>query len=77
MIKKIKDKIVEKWDFWIYYRAFNSLKRICERNPGFNHIMECHLKKYNEQNPVSESLKNSAEMFYNECLLNSSKKHNG
>jgi len=57
-------KLLEKWDYWVYARAYNSLKRICERNPGFGYLMELHLRDWNKQSDISESLKKATETFY-------------
>lgn len=56
--------LVEKWDWWIYCRSFHSLRRICERSPGFAVVMQCHLNEYLERNPVPEQLRLAAEKFY-------------
>ena len=58
------DKIVEKWDWFIYRRAFHSMKRMAKRNPGFSYLLELHLRGWNERNPIPESLKMATEEFF-------------
>lgn len=62
MIKYLQGK----WDWWIYCRAVNSLRRISERSPGFSYLMELHLRKWNGIQNIPESLKQSTETFFDE-----------
>jgi hypothetical protein len=58
------NKIIEKWDWFIYRRAFHSLKRMSKRMTGFSYLMELHLHEWNKRNPIPESVKNATEMFF-------------
>jgi hypothetical protein len=58
--------IIEKYDWFIYRRAFNSLRRMCEKNAGFAYFFELHLKQYRAEHPISKKLEHATEEFYNE-----------
>ena len=64
MLKKIKNKFIDTWDFWIYCRSFHSFKRISEKKKPWSYIMELQLKKYNKEYPLSRELKQSADLFF-------------
>ena len=53
----MKPWILDKWDWWIYKRAFNSLRRLCESNQGFAYLFELHLRDYRAEHPISKQLK--------------------
>jgi len=50
----MKNWILEKWDWWIYRRSYNTMKRMAKRNIGFTYLMELHLREYNSRNPIPE-----------------------
>lgn len=56
--------ILDKWDWWIYRRAFNSLRRLCEHNQGFAYLFELHLRDYRSAHPIPDSLARATETFY-------------
>jgi hypothetical protein len=58
------DKIIKKWDWWIYTRAYHSVKRMTKTMPGFPYLLELHLRGWNEENPIPESLKTATEEFF-------------
>lgn len=60
----MKEWIVKKWDWWIYYRALHSLRRMCERNPGFAYLMRLHIQEYREKYPISPELEHATEGFH-------------
>jgi len=60
----MKKWILEKWDWFIYRRAFNTLRRMSERRPGFSYLLELHMRRYNAENPISESVKSATELFH-------------
>lgn len=57
-------QLIEFWDWWIYRRSFNTLRRMCERNGGFAYIIRCHIDEWLRKNPLPEEVKRSAESFY-------------
>ncbi len=63
---KIIESIIEKYDWFIYYRAFHSIRRICERNVGFAYYFELYIKKWIEQHPITPELKKATEVFFEE-----------
>lgn len=60
----MKAWILNKWDWWIYRRAFNSLRRLCESNQGFAYLFELHLRDYRAEHPIPEQLERATETFY-------------
>lgn len=52
------------WDWWIYRRAFKSIGRLCDGNPGFAYLLRFYLDGWIEEHPASEADKDSAEDFY-------------
>lgn len=61
--------LLTKWDWWIYYRAFHSMRRMCRRNPGFAYIMELHIANWREQNPIEPERMKIAKDFYEAMML--------
>ena len=60
--------VVEKYDWFIYYRAFHSIRMMCEHNQGFAYLFELHIKHYRELHPITKELERSTEAFYNTLL---------
>lgn len=52
------------WDWWISRRAFKSIGRLCEGNPGFAYLLRFYLDGWIDEHPESEADKASAEDFY-------------
>jgi len=71
----MKNWILEKWDWWVYRRSYNTMKRMAKRNIGFTYLMELHLREYNSHNPIPESLKSATEHFHN-AMIDEEKKNN-
>ena len=61
----MKQKLLSKWDFFVYRMAYRSLSRMMKSNSGFVYLFELHLKKYREENPLPKSLETSTEYFFN------------
>jgi hypothetical protein len=56
--------LLSKWDDLFYSFAVSSIKRKCDRNPGFTYLLELSVKEYRiKQNPSPE-LMNSTETFF-------------
>ena len=64
MIGKAIAVILAAWDWWIYRRAFHSIRRMCECNGGWAFIMKLHIDKYLQKHPISPELEQSARTFY-------------
>ena len=60
----MKSWILNNWDWWIYKRAFNSLRRLCESNQGFAYLFELHLRDYRAAHPIPKQLELATEAFY-------------
>lgn len=56
--------LIEKWDWWIYARAHNTLRRMCKRNGGVAYLLELWLREWRNQNPISKELESATERFY-------------
>lgn len=60
----MKNKIIKAWDRFIYNHAFHTIKRMSVNMPGFSYLLELHIRKWNEQNPIPDSLKKATETFF-------------
>lgn len=56
--------LVRKWDWWIYCRAFHSLRRMTIDNPGMSYLMELQIREWNAKLPISPELRRSTELFH-------------
>jgi len=61
--------LIEKWDWWVYRRAYHTLQRMCKRNGGFAYLMELWLREWRKQHPISKELESATEQFF-ESLKN-------
>lgn len=52
------------WDDFIYRHACETMRRKCERNPGFAYLLELTARDYREQNPPSPEVMRSTELFF-------------
>ena len=64
MIKSLKRRIVERWDWWIYHRAGKSLRRLHNANGGFVYLLELRLRRLREDDPLPKSVENATERFF-------------
>jgi hypothetical protein len=55
--------IIEKYDWFIYHRAYHSMRRMCERNAGFAYLFELWIRDWRSRNPISPELERSTEFF--------------
>jgi hypothetical protein len=60
----LKNKIIKAWDRFIYKHAFHTIKRMSVDVQGFTYLMELQIRKWNEMNPIPNSLKNATETFF-------------
>jgi len=60
----MKQWILNKWDWWIYTRAFHSFDRIFKENPAYAYLFELHLKEYQKKHPISARMKKATKTFY-------------
>ena len=58
------NKIQRKYDWWIYRRAFHSLRRITLNNPGLSYLMELQMHEWNKNLNISPNLKRATEQFH-------------
>jgi len=56
--------MLRKWDWWIYRKAYGSLRRMTLDNPGMSYLMELNIRGWNEQLKISPELKRATEVFH-------------
>ena len=56
--------LISKWDDFIYKHACNTMRRKCERNPGFSYLLELTVRDFREKNPPSPAVMRSTEIFF-------------
>ena len=61
---RLFDYLVERWDWWIYAKAVNSVRRMCGKNTGFGYLFLLQIQNWVNEHPIPEDLKNSTESFY-------------
>lgn len=61
----MKNWIINKWDWWLYWKAMRSLKRMSKYDIAFTYLMELHLRDYNQKIHSLPALKSATEYFYN------------
>lgn len=68
MLKKFKNKIIRKWDFFIYRMAYRSIKRMVESDIGFAYLFKLYIDGWIKENDLPDSLKNATEYFYESLI---------
>jgi hypothetical protein len=68
-MKEIYYRARDRYDWWIYRRAYRSLARMSIKSPGFSYLMQLHLEEWNGRHPLPEQLKSAAESFHNSLKL--------
>lgn len=63
-LNAIKRTIQDCWDWWVYRRAHHSLRRMCERQPGFAYLMELWIREWRGRHPISPELERATEAFF-------------
>jgi hypothetical protein len=63
-IAYFKYMIQRKWDWWIYRRAYHSLRRMTLNNPGMSYLMELNIRGWNDQLNLPPELKRATEAFH-------------
>ena len=63
-LQRCYNKIQRKYDWWIYCRAFHSLRRMTIENPGMAYLMELQMHEWNETLNISPNLKYATEQFH-------------
>lgn len=65
MINRLMQRIIEKWDWWVYNRACRSMRRLCRRYQTFGYFMLLHIDNFVAENPPTELQKASILRYYN------------
>ena len=73
MFKKLKSKIMRKWDFFIYRMAYRSIKRMMESDLGLAYLFKLYIDGWVKENPVPDNLKSATEYFYESLVQSDSK----
>lgn len=60
----IKERVIEWWDWKVYWLATGTLRRMCERNGGFAYLFQLSIADWLKEHPLPDSLKSSTESFY-------------
>ena len=60
----LKQRIVEWWDWRIYWLAYATFNRMCRRNAGFAYLFKLNIDKWLLDNPLPPELVNSTERFF-------------
>lgn len=60
----LKSRIIHRWDRWVYWLAYRSLKRLCESDGGFAYLFELFLRKWRSEHPIPPELERSTEVFF-------------
>lgn len=63
-MKRLKEWLIEQWDWKIYWLAHKSLERMVTRSPGMAYLFELYLRDYRESVRLSDELKAPAEAFF-------------
>ena len=64
MAKALKDRLVEWWDWKVYWLAYRSMCRMCQRKPGFAYLFKLSIDGWLEDHPVPENVKYATKVFY-------------
>jgi hypothetical protein len=56
--------LIEKWDWWIYWRFYRSLRRRCERDGGYAYLMELWLREWRSNHPLTPEVEHATERFF-------------
>ncbi len=58
-------KLVDKFDWIVYRLSYRSINRMCKRHNGaYAILLKLSIDEWLEENPVTESVKSSAEQFH-------------
>ena len=57
-------QLQRKYDWWIYRRAFHSLRRMTLDDPGMAYLMELQMHEWNKNLNISPNLKYATEQFH-------------
>jgi hypothetical protein len=63
-LSRLVRRLVEKYDWFIYHRAFHSIRRMCASNAGFAYLFELYIKKYRAEHPITPELERATERFF-------------
>ena len=63
-MKEIYYQLRDRYDWWIYRRAYRSLARMSIKSPVFSYLMQLHLEEWNRKRALPDRLKSAAESFH-------------
>ena len=63
-MKEIYYRLRDRYDWWIYCRAYKSLERMSIKSPAFSYLLQLHLEEWNARQALPERLKSATEIFH-------------
>lgn len=60
----LKERLIYRWDRFVYWAAYRSINRLCKSNRGFTYLLELHLRKWREQHPLPPELQDATLRFF-------------
>ena len=57
-------RLLRKWDWFMYCRAYRSLNRMCIDNPGIVYLLSLQMNKSVAESNLTPELKTSTENFF-------------
>lgn len=64
----LKERIVEWWDWKIYWLAYATFNRMVKRNAGFAYLFKLNVDMWLKENPLPPELVDSTESFFLEYV---------
>jgi len=71
-MKELYYKLRDRYDWFIYRRAYRSLARMSVKSPGFSYLLQLHIEEYNRRHPLPDAVKDAAQLFH-DSLKNAEK----
>ena len=65
IIRSFLDYLLEKWDWFIYYRSYKSINRIMNRSPGMGYLIELSIRDWREKLDLSPELLDATQTYFN------------
>ena len=60
----IKQRIIDWWDWKVYWLAYKTFNRMCKRNQGFAYLFKLNVDKWLRENPLPPELERATESFF-------------
>ena len=63
-MKELYYRLRDRYDWFIYSRAYRSLARMSVKSPGFSYLLQLHIEEYNRRHPLPDNVKAAAQLFH-------------